>query len=115
MKTQSLIHCFSWRLSYAVGTCGASQAVRGGAEGSQTRGGKKEQRGGRAERRGAQTSGGVAKGEGGDEECHQTETESKQSHQAVEPRAGGAAQPTPSDRWQSVHQESITHSFPSPN
>lgn len=98
MKTQSLIHSSSRPLTYAAGTRGTSQTVRGGAEGGQTRGDEKEQRGGCAERRVAETSRGAAEGGGGDEECHQTETESEQPHQTVEPRAGGATQRAPSDR-----------------
>lgn len=85
-------------LTYAAATSGTSQTVRGGAEGGQARGGKEEQRGGRTERRGAEPSGRVTEGGGEDEECRQRETESEQSHQAVEPRAGGATQPAPSDR-----------------
>ena len=84
-----------------------SQTVGGRAEGSEARGGKKGRRGGRTKTRGAETSGGVTEDGGGDEECSKTEAGSGESHEPVEPRAGGAAHQAPSGRWQSVHHLSI--------
>lgn len=81
-----------------AGPCGAPQAVRRGAEGGSAGGRHKEQGGGCTARRGAEASGGVTEGGGKDERCHQRKTEPEHLRQAAEPRAGGAAQQTPSDR-----------------
>lgn len=84
-KTQSLTHYCSYALTYTAGSYGTWPTVRGAAEGGQESGGEAERRWVRAQRGGAQTSGGLTEGGGENEE-------------AVESRAGGAAQRAASDR-----------------
>lgn len=91
-KTQSLTHYCSYALTYTAGSYGTWPTVRGaalrGLRGplrGQESGGEAERRWVRAQRGGAQTSGGLTEGGGENEE-------------AVESRAGGAAQRAASDR-----------------
>lgn len=98
MKIQSIINCSSLALTFAAGTRGNPQAVRGGAEGGLAGGCKNEQGGGCTESRGAEASRGVTEGGGEDGKCHQRETEPKHLHKAADPRTRGATQQTPSDR-----------------